>query len=238
MMAYRPAAQPVSVAAVRLNAISPLDAPAVDALRVAADSSRRYRAKREMLAEGQELYDTLLILSGWAACQRILEDGRRQIVSILLPGDLIGLCDYDRPLAISSVVALTDVEVCMAPRASVSPSLARAYALSKATAEANLVAQITRLGRMNAQDRIADLLLELLERLELAGMAVQGRYDLPLTQELIADAVGLTSVHVNRTLQTLRREGWVELKGRDLIVQNPDALRRSIARGITRVTAR
>ena len=190
-----------------------------------------------MLAEGQELATPLFVLSGWAARQRVLKDGRRQIIDVLLPGDLIGLCGYDRPLLTSAVVALTDVVTCAAPAPDLSPSLARAYALSRALAEAYLCAQVTRLGRMNAQDRICDLLLEILERLQLAGLARQGRLALPLTQEVIADTVGLTSVHVNRSLQALRREGGLDLKGRDLAILKAEALRHSIGRAVPKVVA-
>lgn len=236
-MPHRRLEQLKAAAVTRLNALSPLDGQALAALRAAVDRPRQFRAKREMMVEGQEITETLLILNGWAARQRILEDGRRQIINFLLPGDLIGSCDYDRPVASSSVIALTEVEACAAPDPGVSPALAVVYALSRALGEAYLAAHITRLGRMNAQDRISDLLLELLERLELAGIASNGRITMPLTQEVLADAVGLTSVHVNRTLQALRKESAIDLKGRELVLPNPDALRRSVGRVAMRVTA-
>ena len=229
--------QPWPAALRRLNALTALDDEAIHAIGQAIERPRSFRAKREMHAEGAEFTDALLILDGWAARQRILEDGRRQLVDILLPGDLIGACDHARPLATASVLALTDVTVCVAPAAESSPALARAYATSRAWGEAGLIASVARIGRMNAQERICDLLLELLERLELTGAAADGRCSLPLTQEVIADTLGLTSVHVNRTLQTLRREGAIDLKGRDLVVRDPKALGRSVGRTATRVTA-
>lgn len=116
MTAQRPAEQPtIPAAIVRLDALSPLDDRALQALQAAADRPRQLRAKREFLAEGQEITEPLLVLSGWAARQRILADGRRQIVDFLLPGDLIGVCDHDRPVSLTSAVALTGVEVCVAP---------------------------------------------------------------------------------------------------------------------------
>ena len=218
------ATEPQETAAViRLEALSPLDADARAALASAVQRPRTHRARREMIAEGQDIAETLLVLSGWAARVRLLEDGRRQILAFLLPGDLIGYCDQERPVASSSVIAVTEVDVCTAPDASVSPALARAYRQSRAREQAHLFSQITRLGRLNAHERIADFLLELLERLELAGLAAHGRYVMPLTQELMADALGLTSVHVNRTLQALRREGSLNWKGRELILPDPSA---------------
>ena len=234
-MRGRRAERPVAAAIVRLAALSPLDAEAATALEAAVNRPRTYRARREILTEGQEIGETLLILNGWAARVRLLEDGRRQIMNFLLPGDLIGFCDHDHALASSTVSAVTEVDTGVAPSPRLSPSLAQVYARSRAREEAYLLAQITRLGRLNAQERIADLLLELLERLELAGLAVHGNFTMPLTQEVIADALGLTSVHVNRTLQALRREGSVEWRGREVTIPNPAALARSIGRSAIRV---
>ena len=229
--------QQSAAAITRLAALSPLDPEASAALSSALQRPRTFRARRELISEGQEITETLLILSGWAARIRLLEDGRRQIHNFLLPGDLVSYRDLERPVASSTVIAITEVVVCAAPDPSVSPALGRAYAQSRALEEAHLLAQITRLGRLNAHERIADLLLELFERLKLGGLASDGRYLLPITQEVIADALGLTSVHVNRTLQTLRREGALDWKGREVVLSNPSALRRTIGRLPTRVTA-
>ena len=225
-----------ATAVLRLMALSPLDADANGALEAAVQRPKKFRPWRELLTEGQEIVGPLLILSGWAARIHLLEDGRRQILNFLLPGDLIGLCDQERPVASSTVIAVTEVDACAAPDASASPSLARAYAKSRALEDAHLLRQITRLGRLNAHERLADLFLELFERMELAGLVTNGRFVMPLTQEIIADAVGLTSVHVNRTLQTLRRELNVEWKGRELALPNPKALRRPAGRHPVRVT--
>lgn len=230
-------AQSTPAATVRLAALSPLDEEARAALQLAVQRPRSVRARRDILTEGREITETLIVLSGWAARVRLVEDGRRQIVNLLLPGDLIGYCDQERPVASSTITAITDVDVCVAPAASLSPALARAYALSRALEEAYLFAQITRLGRLSAQEKISDLLLELSERLELAGLAANGRFIMPLTQEMIADALGLTSVHVNRMLQALRREAAVEWKGREVTLADPAALGRSIGRPAIRVTA-
>lgn len=218
----------------RLAALTDLDAEAASALDAAARRSRTIRARREVIAEGAICDEALLILAGWAARVRVLEDGRRQILDFLLPGDFVGLGEHRGALVTSAVTAMTDLQVCVAPSADDHPSLHRAYAISRALSEVDLLAQITRLGRLNAHERIADLLLELHERLELAGLAVDGRFNLPLTQELLADALGLTSVHVNRTLQTLRRDGTLSWKGREIILSNPRALSRSVGRGSVR----
>ena len=237
MISQKPDEQPGTAAVMRLAALTPLDDAALAALSVAIQRPRSFRMRRDIVSEGHEIVETFIILSGWAARVRILEDGRRQIIGFLLPGDLIGFCDHDRPLALSTVIPITDVDVCVAPKASVSSTLARAYALSRAHDEKHLLAQITRLGRLNALERIADFLLEVLDRLSCAGIAHDGRFVMPLTQEIIADVLGLTSVHVNRMLQMLRRDDYVIWKGRELVLPNPAALARSIGRTRIRVAA-
>lgn len=163
----------------------------------------------------------------WRAC--------RQFVSFLLPGDLIGLCRHDRPLAVSTVQTLTDVKIAAAPEGEF-PDLDQAYAASNAL-EAYLLAQITRLGRLNALDRICDMMLELHERLTLAGLAQGDSFEVPLTQEMLADALGLTPVHSNRMLQQARRDGDLEWRGDRVTLRNPAALARRIGHVPARITA-
>lgn len=230
------ARQSVSPAITRLAALADLDCDAQAALELAVRRTRHTRRRRELIAEGDEITVTHLILGGWAARVRNLKDGRQQIINFLLPGDIIGHHGQERPAASSAVVAITELDSCMAPGASVSPTLARAYAHSKALEEAYLLSQVTRLGRLNAHERLADLLLELHERLELAGLAEKGRFTLPITQEALADALGLTPVHVNRTLQDMRREGSVDWKAREMHLPDLDTLRRRIGRSPIRVT--
>ncbi|WP_205570742.1 Crp/Fnr family transcriptional regulator [Brevundimonas naejangsanensis] len=167
-----------------------------------------------------------LILSGWACRQRILADGQRQIFGFLLPGDSVGLSLEPRPLDETSTVALTRVEYVDAlmlreilalqdPR---HERLRRALATSRRYEEACLLNHVVRLGRHSAQARLGHLLLELRDRLQRAGLCTGDRMHLPLTQETLADALGLSLVHVSRTLGQMRRgrliamqNGWVTL---------------------------
>ena len=221
----------------RLNTLVPLDDDATFALTDALTTARPIKPRRELIGEGHEIVEPMLILSGWAARVRFLADGRRQFLSFLLPGDVVGLGQQTRPVATATVIALTPVEVCSAPPRERSPALAEAYALSRALDEAYLLANITRLGRLNAQERIGDLFLELLERLRMAGLENGNSFALPLTQEMIADALGLTSVHVNRMIQLFRREGDLTWKTGRLTLTDPAALARKINRQPVRVSA-
>lgn len=221
----------------RLASLVPFDQEGLDSIVAAAAQAHTIRSRRELISEGREVPEPLLLLRGWAARVRLLPDGRRQFLSFLLPGDLVGHCLQPRPIAVTTVVALTDVLACAAPPAPAGSVLERVYAVGDALDHAYVLAQVTRLGRLNAQERIGDLLLELHERLTLNGMARGNSFDLPLTQETLADALGLTSVHVNRMVQQARRENDLQWKGGRVTLIDPPALARKIGRTPVRVSA-
>lgn len=162
-----------------------------------------------------------LIVSGWAAQARVLSDGRRQIGRLLLPGDVAGLTHVGgRSGARLGLLALTDAVVAdftlvrAAVEAGKSRGLARVWGELQRAEQAGALAQILRLGRFSAYERTGDLLLELYERLAAAGL-VQGRsMPMPLTQEVLADCLGLSIVHLNRMVQQLRRNGLITSEAR------------------------
>lgn len=223
---------------VRFAELAAMDGEGIAALKVAQAQAVMLRARTELTTEGRPIPMPRLIVSGWAARVRILADGRRQFLSFLLPGDLIGMCRQPNPIAVSTVVALTELSVCTPPAPDRSPALANAYAISMALEEGYLLAQITRLGRFHAQERITDLLLELNERLTMNGMAYNGRFEVPLTQEMLGDALGLTSVHVNRMLQAARQQGDLTWRDRQVVLPDPEALARKLNRLAVRVSLR
>lgn len=228
---------PSSTALARLSRLAPLDAGAVRLLEEAARASYPLRARQELLSAGDAVAAPLILLDGWAARVRILPDGRRQIVSLLVPGDVAGLSDLPDPLSTATVIALTPVRVCAAPPRGTNAALDHAYAVSRALDEVFLLAQITRLGRMNAQERIMDLLLELGERLALAGLVTDNTFDVPLTQETMADALGLTPVHVNRMLQAARKAEDLVWTGKRITLTDPARAARELGRVPLRVHA-
>lgn len=159
-----------------------------------------------------------VIISGWACRQRSLPDGRRQIFGFLIPGDTVGVCTETRPLDEVSTVAVTRVECMDAlllreilsvhdPRHA---RLGSALAATRRHEEACLLDHIVRLGRQSALERSAHLFLELRERCAAAGLADGARFPMPLTQEVLSDALGLSIVHLNRTLQQMKRDGLIE----------------------------
>lgn len=213
-----------SPALTRLSALAPLGPVSLAALDEAQRQRRQIAAHREVtLAAGNRLG---LILSGWAARVRHWSDGRRQIMQVLLAGDLL---DIERAPDSASIIALTPVEICPTPQAtSGGDGLTAALAQSRALERYYMFRHIARLGRLNAVDRLTDWLLETHDRLALAGLANGNCFDLPITQETLADLLGLTSVHVNRTLQLLRRDQVLEWNGGALRLIDPEALARHL----------
>lgn len=235
----RPAAADTASASpllTRLRRLGARSAEAQAALAAAITLSAPVGARRDLTAEGSELGLPRAIVSGWAARVRLLVDGRRQLIALLLPGDLIGVRRQVSPLSPSTIIAITEVAMALLPDACAGSGLADAYAMSSALEEAHLLAQIARLGRLTARERIADLLLELRERLELAGLADPDGFSLPLTQEMVADALGLTPVHVNRMLQVARKSGEIEWRPGRVTMADPAALAERIGRLPVRVS--
>jgi len=196
----------------RLGALASLSDAERLALRQAAEFPQRIRGTRDLILAGQRTPGPLLLLDGWLGRVQLFSDGRRQILSFLLPGDVIQDAGTFQPVAPSTITAMSDSVLCPAP-APQGQGLREAYAASVALDEIYLLRQIARLGRMSAYERIQDWLSEIHERLLLAGRAGPESFPMPLTQEMLADALGLTSVHVNRTLQAMRRDGVLEWRG-------------------------
>jgi CRP-like cAMP-binding protein len=155
------------------------------------------------------------LLDGWAAEQRVLSDGRRQIYRFLVPGDIIQNSQPAWPDPL--LVALTDVTYAIILMPSKENTLAGARFAEAmfGLMERSLRDQVVRLGCLSGPERIAHLLLELYFRLERVGLAKNGRFRMPVGQEGLADAAGLSIVHTNRVLHKLRDEGLLEIK-RDL----------------------
>jgi len=199
----------------RLASLASLDAADITVLGEAASRVRSVAARRDMIIGDSTAPTSLLIVEGWGFRSSLLADGRRQILSIILPGDVIHTLPRGsvQPRA---VTALTNLSYCSLP--DLDPSrdtsgLDKALAVSQLWDVDYLYRQIARLGRLSALERIVDWLLEMCERLILAGQCTGLTFPLPLTQEAIADVLGLTSVHVNRTLMTLRRNKLIHVEG-------------------------
>lgn len=165
----------------------------------------------------------VVIISGWACELRLLVDGRRQIFGFLLPGDVIQ-ARATSGVGSQAVVALTRLEVVAAHPEGADPAsreaVRQALAESALRKEERLYDHMVRMGRLTARERVVHLLLELCERLECVGLVRGDTFKIPITQELFADALGLSVVHINRTLKELRREGLVTIRSGSVSLRN------------------
>ncbi len=164
------------------------------------------------------------ILSGWGCISQISSDGRRQIHLLALPGDLMIVSGAFGPSL--GMTALTRLEIATARPDEGAPdaTFGRVERISDQMNQALMLSQIVRLGRQYAVERLSHLILELRDRLLLAGLGDRRRFYMPLTQEALGDLLGLTSVHINRTLQSMRRDGLIRLSGRMIELLQPDTL--------------
>ena len=182
------------------------------------------------LEEGARSEYLYTVLGGWAFRYKMLEDGRRQILNYALPGDLIGLQGMLMKEMEHSVEALAPLTLCVFPRAklwdlySKLPSLAFDITWLAAREEQLIDQNLVSLGRRTALERSAYLLLHLFVRAEEVGLARDGGILLPLTQQHVADTLGMSLVHTNKTLKRLMASGAVRWKERQFTVLDRPAL--------------
>ena len=196
------------------------------------DDERIIPAKQDILLEGERPDHVHVILQGWAARYKTLSDGTRQIVAFLIPGDF---CDLHAAAILGhmdhGIFALTRCRIAYIASEDLDALTSDHNGLTKALWWATLVdlavlrEWILNVGRRDAFERIAHLLCELHARMKMVGLVEFDRMALPLTQEQLADATGLTSVHVNRTLQRLRKDNLIEIGSGMLTILDIDALR-------------
>ena len=184
-------------------------------------SFETYVAPRsDFILQGDIALHPKLVLDGWAAGYRVTYDGRRQVTKVYLPGDLVGAWRSSQSSFHHSVMAVTRLSLktlTIFPDPSI---LQRECAL----VERLLENSVFRLGCLNAYERIAHLFLELGDRLERRSLGLRNAYRMPLTQELLACLVGMSPVHINRTLQQLKADRAISLTNTRLEILQPDLL--------------
>ena len=214
----------VGTLALRLDAFTRLSSDDKAAISKISNTSRVIAPRRDLIREGENPKFAHLMLDGWACRYKTLPDGRRQIVAFFVPGDFCDLNVYVLRQMDHSVGAITRLSVADISREDMDRLTARYPRVAQALWWETLVnAAIQRewtlsVGQRTAYERIAHLLAELFLRLRTVKMTSGTSCDFPLTQNDLADATGLTAVHVNRTLQELRRDGLIELERRRLTI--------------------
>jgi CRP-like cAMP-binding protein len=200
------------------------------AIRGAVAETRNVRADQILVRSGEQLSSSTVLLDGWLARSKDLPGGERQVTELHVAGDFADLHGFTLKRLDHDVMSLSDCVVAVVPHERLQeitesfPRLGRVYWFSS-----NVDAAITRelalsLGQRSALSRMAHLLCELHVRLNIVGRAGSDGYEFPLTQRELAECLGLTVVHANRTIQELRRRGLVEVANKKVTILNRPGL--------------
>lgn len=214
----------------RLSHYVELSQMETDQIAGLAYKTARYSKGDDIIRSGDPVNKAFVLCSGWAIRFALLEDGRRQILNILLPGDMFDLQVLVAEQADHSVMAVTPVELCIIePKAFAqlfydSGRLGLAFWWAAVQEEAILREQIVRNGRRSGRERLVHFVLELHRRACVVGEASGNRFTLPLNQTVIADALGLTNVYTNRIMRTLKREGFMDQKDGQILLKDVPSL--------------
>ncbi len=210
--------QPWNALASRMSLLAPLSKAECSVLQTVARLSRTCEVNAELCAVGQ-VRSPQAIIEGWAVQQRVLLNGRRQIMRFLLPGDIIGSLTRPKMRALNAVYALTPLVVgdtrpllrALEDGGSMAGLTIAAGEMEQA-ADAGLCNQVVRLGCCSSYQRVVHLILELHSRLAAVGLVEDDSFMLPLSQEMLAQALGMSVVHVNRILQQIRSDKLFKLQ--------------------------
>jgi len=186
---------------------------------------------RTFIRHGQEVKESTLLLDGWMARAKDLPSGQRQLAELQLPGDFTDLHGFTLKRLDHDIVSITQCTIGVVPHERLTamterfPHLTRVYWLMTNVDAAIQREWILSLGRRSAIARMANLFCELLTRLGIVGLTSENGFDFPLTQIELSECLGLTSVHVNRTLQELRRMCLIEVRDQRVQIKDVEALK-------------
>lgn len=222
---------PFGTMARRLGGVIPLPVEDERAILGLPFIIRTIEASRDIKYEDGQSTHCCVILDGWTRCYQLLADGRRQILSFHVPGDLPDLQSLHLQSLDFGMATVTRSIVAFLPHPDLRklsdryPAIAQAFWREVIVTAATHRAWIVSLGRRDARQKLTHLFCELYLRLEAVGLTDGLSMPMPIRQSDLADALGLTSVHVNRTLKSLRDQGVIDLSARRLLIRDWDALR-------------
>jgi CRP-like cAMP-binding protein len=202
----------------RLELFAPLSTADRDVLIKAVANTRSVPAQTDLVREGDPPKYVHVVLEGFACRYKIVEGGRRQIVTFLVPGDVCDAHIFILDRMDHSIATLSDTKVAVISRDVVETVFEHHPAIMKALLWSSLVNEsiarewLANMGRRSPDKRIGHLLCEMLTRLKIAGLASHDRFAFPVTQADLGDTVGLSTVHVNRTLQELKEKKLIASK--------------------------
>lgn len=215
----------------KLESIADLSDEERQAILALPMNVRVFEAKSDIVRDADRPSDCALVLDGFVCRYKILPDGRRQIMGFYIPGDIPDLQSLHLQVMDHSVGTLVRSSVATIPHQSLRdlmrhhPGLAEVFWRDSLIDAAMFREWMIGMGRRTAFQRTAHLLCELHVRLLAVGLAEADGYELPVTQNELGDALGLSTVHVNRVLQDLRSEGLIVLRGGSLGIPDWEALK-------------
>jgi len=186
---------------------------------------------KELVHEGEPRQAAYIVQAGWGCSFKLLPDGGRQIITFPLPGDCVGVRSTLLGTSDHSFSAITDAVVARIEARRLEqmftefPYLGAAVLWATSRDEAMIVEHLVSIGRRSAIERTAHFFLELFDRLKLVGLTSQDEFDCPLNQYALADALGLSTIHVNRVLRQLREKKLMTFKGHRVALHDPAALK-------------
>jgi len=220
-----------SVLARKLNTFLTLTRQELTCLAEIQSAPVKMKRGQELVQEGQTGHKAFVLQAGWACSYKSLSDGGRQIISFPIAGDCVGLRSVLLRTADHSFLALTDAVVSTVERSHMMrcvtefPRLGAALLWAASRDEAMVVEHLVSVGRRSAIERTAHFFMELAERLMLIGEATETEFKCPLSQFVLADALGLTAIHVNRVLRQLREQGLLTVRKGRVHIQDLAGLR-------------
>ncbi len=194
----------------------------LEAFEQAKTCRREFKRKETITRRGDRVSEIYLLAEGWVAGNIEVDLVRTQLVKVNLPGDILGLPNLTLTSAAVTLTAITQATVDVIPLEElgrlfeIAPRLAFALFLTTQQERVMLMDQLSVVGQTSALERLAALLLHLHRRLSLLGAVEDDSFDWPLSQELVAQAVGLTAIHVNRTFRDMRQSGLIASEGKKM----------------------
>ncbi|MBA2779484.1 Crp/Fnr family transcriptional regulator [Billgrantia kenyensis] len=195
------------------------------------DNATPVRAGIHLWDERDQAHDFCTLKRGWAFSYRNLENGTRQILDIYLPGDIIGLREFAFSQRLAGVQMVEDGEVCFFPHRNLTNIFRCSYSLTSilfaiaSRQQVMLTERLVNLARRNAREKLAHFLLEMFQRLRQTQGSGKESFRLPLSQEVLADLLGLSPVHVSRTFTALGDDGLVIRDRHSITLPDLEALK-------------
>jgi CRP-like cAMP-binding protein len=218
----------------KIQHLTTLSSEEEETLQFFATMAREVNAQTELISQGEAYRCGYMLHTGWAIRAKTLRNGRRQILNFVLPGDVVGLAAPFFTIADYSVTTIGPTNVTemtftlFTEIFHTQPRLGAALCWQLAQEEAIISEHLVNIGRRDAYMRVGHLFAELYWRLDTVGLAQDFTYTSPLSQTMLADALGLSFVHISRTIRRLRQDGLVQVNGSRVVIADLSALERAV----------